>query len=156
MAYLENYWQDIFFMKIAINLAKRARSLDEVPIGAILVKNDLVIGKGFNCPIIRNDLTAHAEIIALKDGSNFLKNYRLPGTTLYVTIEPCLMCFGAILHARIDRLVFGAINKKFGVITNNIKINKGKGIKITNNILSKECSDLLSDYFKKKRISKKF
>ena len=108
--------QDINWMRHALELASCAYDLGEVPVGAVLVKNDEVIGEGYNQPIALKDPTAHAEILAIRNASEKVKNYRLPGTTLYVTLEPCAMCVGAIIHSRIERLVFGASEPKAGAV----------------------------------------
>src|SRR4051812_24074269 len=104
------------FMRQALALAEEAARAGEVPVGAVIVKNDAVIGRGFNRPITSHDPTAHAEIVALRDAADRAANYRLPGATLYVTIEPCLMCVGAIVHARIATVVFGAAEPKAGAM----------------------------------------
>jgi tRNA(adenine34) deaminase len=131
-------------MQQALKLAELAAAKDEVPVGAVLVLDNQIIGEGWNQPIITNDPTAHAEIIALRQGSQHLNNYRLINTTLYVTLEPCAMCIGAVLHARIKRLVFGAYDSK-----NTNKLNHR--IPYTGGILQQECSDLLTEFFKKRR-----
>ncbi|HET7306423.1 MAG TPA: tRNA adenosine(34) deaminase TadA [Gammaproteobacteria bacterium] len=105
---------DEAFMRRALELAARAEANGEVPVGAVLVKDGEVVGEGWNHPIGAHDPAAHAEIAALRDGANALSNYRLPGTTLYVTLEPCTMCAGAIVHARVARVVFGATDPKAG------------------------------------------
>src|SRR3990167_11165131 len=104
------------WMQRALTLAKQAEKIGEVPVGAVLVFNDEIIGEGYNQPISQCDPTAHAEMIALRQGAKTLGNYRLLGTTLYVTLEPCVMCAGAMVHARISRLVFGAKDPKVGAI----------------------------------------
>ena len=106
---------DEYYMNLAILEAKKAADIDEVPVGAVIVdKNNNVIGYGYNCPVSSNDPTSHAEINAMRMASKVLNNYRLIDTTLYVTIEPCIMCMGAIIHARIKRVVFGAKDPKWG------------------------------------------
>ena len=107
--------EDHRFMGLAMAEAKAAEALGEVPIGAVLVRDGEVIGRGRNAPISSHDPTAHAEIAALRDAGGKLANYRLPGATLYVTLEPCLMCFGAMLHARVAKVIFGAPDPKVGV-----------------------------------------
>ena len=104
--------QDVFFMRRALWLAQKAASADEVPVGAVTIANNEIIGEGFNRSISTCDPTAHAEIMALRQAAQKLNNYRLPEVTLYVTLEPCVMCIGAMLHARIRRLVFGALDQK--------------------------------------------
>ena len=101
-------------MRRALELARRAEQAGEVPVGALIVAGCQLIGQGWNQPIGRNDPTAHAEVMALRDAATALENYRLPGTTLYVTLEPCAMCAGAIVHARVDRVVFGATDPRAG------------------------------------------
>ena len=105
---------DQYWMQYALNLAKQAKAQDEVPVGAVLVKEGEVVGVGYNCPIATNDPTSHAEIQAIRSAAKTLNNYRLNDTTLYVTLEPCAMCAGAIVHARIARVVFGATDPKAG------------------------------------------
>lgn len=145
---------DLYFMRIAVEEAQDAGWEDEVPIGAVLVVDGAVMGRGHNCPVAQNDPTAHAEIRALRDATGYLKNYRLPGSTLYVTLEPCLMCFGALVHARVGRVVFGARDPKVGVTQwqdflaqaslNHRPVLEG-------GLLDAECRDLLQDFFRRKR-----
>ena len=141
----------------ALKLARFAFSSNEVPVGAVLVFEDQIIGRGSNCPITTSDATAHAEIMALREAAKFFKNYRLPKTTLYVTLEPCIMCIGAMLHARIERLVFGAKDPKTGAICSvfNLLDNKNHNHVITykSGILEPDCSELLTKFFKNKRNS---
>jgi tRNA(adenine34) deaminase len=136
-------------------LAKKAESVNEVPVGAVVVMKNEIVGEGFNCPIVTSDPTAHAEIIALKQAAQKLQNYRLPQATLYVTLEPCVMCVGAMLHARIGRLVFGASDPKIGAITGVFKILDEKRlnhrIAFQGGILAAECGKILSDFFQNKR-----
>jgi tRNA(adenine34) deaminase len=143
-------------MQKALELALSAKNQNEVPVGAVLVFENEIVGSGYNCPISTNDPTAHAEIMALRDAAKNLKNYRLPRTTLYVTIEPCLMCVGAMLHARIQHLVFGANDPKTGAINSvfNILDNPNLNHKITwqSGILSVERGKILSDFFKERRL----
>jgi tRNA(adenine34) deaminase len=140
-----NNESDIYWMRQALQLAEFASSKDEVPIGAVLVLDNQIIGEGWNQPIATNDPTAHAEIIALRQGAQHINNYRLINTTLYVTLEPCTMCIGAMIHARIKRLVFGAYDYKNKGNDGNHQIN------YTGGILQQECSDLLTEFFKKRR-----
>lgn len=143
---------DADFMKIALMEAQKALSLDEVPIGAIIVLENKIIGCGFNQPISQNNPTSHAEIVAIADAAKNIANYRLVNTTLYVTLEPCLMCFGAIINARIKRLVFGASNKREFLSTQKICHEKfNHHIDITSGILAIECQSLLQNFFQKKR-----
>ena len=106
---------DIYFMKLALEEAEKADSLDEVPVGAVIVSEGCLLGRGHNHPVRLNDPTAHAEVLALRSAGTWTKNYRMTGATLYVTLEPCLMCFGALIHARVGRVVFGASDPKVGV-----------------------------------------
>lgn len=144
------------WMKYALSLAKIAKKNKDIPVGAVLINNNKIIGEGWNQTVKNNDPTAHAEIIALRKGGNFLKNYRLINSTLYVTLEPCIMCFGAILHSRIKCVVFSLKNKKFGWKKTllNIKNTPLKiyfKIKIIEGIFSDISSKMLKDFFKKKR-----
>jgi len=146
---------DIKWMQIAINEAKVAMNENEIPVGAVLVKNNKLITKAHNQPIFKNDPTAHAEIQVIQKGGKIKKNYRLSGTTLYVTLEPCAMCFGAIMHARIERVVFGAYDPKTGVCgscgdLNNAAFFSHK-VKIHGGVLKNDCSELLKTFFKKRR-----
>lgn len=143
------------WMREALLLARQAGEAGEVPVGAIVVQDNEIVGKGFNQPIRTCDATAHAEIVAIRNASQFRKNYRLPGTTLYVTIEPCTMCFGAMLHARIDRLVFGAAEPRAGAIVSQASpIGTGHynhALSTTQGVLAQECSALMQDFFRARR-----
>ena len=147
--------QDERFMRQAIDLAKHAEKQSEVPVGAILVLNNDVIGRGWNCPISRKDPTSHAEIMALKEAALSQQNYRLPDTTLYVTLEPCLMCVGAMIHARIKRLVFGARDERFGVVVSVLRVLDepifNHQVQYEFGLLDFECGQLLKSFFQKKR-----
>ncbi len=146
---------DLDWMRRALKLAERAQAEDEVPVGAVLVLNEEIIGEGWNRPIAAHDPTAHAEIMALRAGAEILGNYRLNGTTLYVTLEPCVMCAGAMVHARIQRLVFGASDPKAGAITSVFTIpDSGRlnhRVQHTGGVLSEECGALLSCFFEARR-----
>ena len=131
------------FMRRALDLARKAQAEGEVPIGAIVVLQDEVIGEGWNRPIAATDPTAHAEIQALRSAAVSQKNYRLTGATLYVTLEPCDMCMGAMFHARLARVVFGATDPKKLVLKNNVKIEGG--------VMADECGALLSGFFAQRR-----
>ena len=143
------------WMQIAIEEAKLAMRKNEIPVGAVLVKNDRLIAQSHNQPIKTNDPTAHAEIQLLRKAGLQLKNYRLIGSTLYVTLEPCAMCFGAMIHARIERIVFGASDPKTGVCGSCINLNKenffNHKISITGGVLKNESSKLLKLFFQSKR-----
>jgi len=146
---------DEAWMRKAIALAHEAESVGEVPVGAIVVKGGECIGEGFNLPIKNHDPTAHAEIIAIRAASQHVENYRLVDTTLYVTLEPCVMCMGAIQHARISRIVFGAIDPKRGAVCSALSLTKADysnhHVEFSGDVLGEECSELLKSFFKKKR-----
>ena len=150
--------QDIKWMKIAINEAKLAMDENEIPVGAVLVKNNTLIAQSHNQSINKNDPTAHAEIEILRKAGAQLKNYRLTGSTLYVTLEPCAMCFGAMIHARIERIVFGAYDPKTGVCGSCINLNDknffNHKISIKGGVLEKESSELIRLFFKSRRVNK--
>ena len=147
--------KDEKWMKIALNEANLAMNENEIPVGAVLVKNDTLIAQAHNKPITKNDPTAHAEIQLLRKAGEQQKNYRLPESTLYVTLEPCTMCFGAMVHARIDRIVYGASDPKTGVCGSRMNLNEenffNHKISITSGILEKESSELLKLFFKSRR-----
>ncbi len=134
---------DTAYMNRALELAKRAQAEGEVPIGAVVVLEGKVIGEGWNRPIAASDPTAHAEVQALRAASRTLKNYRLTGAELYVTLEPCDMCVGAMFHARIARVVYGAKDPKKLVLKNPVKIEGG--------VMAEECGAVLSAFFAAKR-----
>lgn len=143
------------FMRIALGLAREAGAAGEVPVGAVLVLEGEVVGRGFNQPILRHDPTAHAEIMALRDAADRVGNYRLPGSTLYVTLEPCVMCTGAIMHARVARVVFGARDPKTGAAGSVVNLY-GEGrlnhhAAIEGGVLAEECGALLSGFFAARR-----
>jgi len=142
-------------MSEALALARAARSRGEVPVGAVVVRDGAVVGRGGNAPIADSDPTAHAEIAALREAGRALGNYRLPGCELYVTIEPCPMCAGAILHARIARLVFGARDPKTGACGSVVDLFEVPRLnhhaKVTGGVLADECGRLLSDFFGARR-----
>ena len=121
---MTNFDIDEKFIKLALQEAKKSKEMNEVPVGAIVVMNDQIISLAHNQPISQNDPTSHAEIYAIRKASQNLGNYRLTGATLYVTLEPCAMCYGAIVHARIPRLVFGAYDPKTGVCGSSIKLHE--------------------------------
>ncbi|UVK77904.1 MAG: tRNA adenosine(34) deaminase [Sodalis sp. Fse] len=147
---------DEFWMHEAMLLAEHAEDEGEVPVGAVLVLDGKVIGKGWNCSIGYHDPTAHAEIMVLRQGGRSIGNYRLLDARLYVTLEPCLMCVGAMIHARIGRLVFGAWDKKIGAVGSLINVFSHFGMKhrimFTSGVLAKECSEQLSDFFRQRRV----
>jgi len=136
-------------------LAQQAAGHGEVPVGAIIVRDGRVIGEGYNQPISSRDPTAHAEIIALRDAAKNENNYRLPGTTLFVTIEPCTMCVGAMIHARVDTVVFGAREPKAGALLSNLQLHLqdhyNHRLNVVEGVLERECSLVMSDFFKSRR-----
>jgi tRNA(adenine34) deaminase len=134
---------DEHFMRRALELARRAQEEGEVPIGAVLVLNGEIAGEGWNRPISASDPTAHAEIQAMRAAAQKVKNYRLTGAFLYVTLEPCDMCVGAMFHARIARAVYGATDPKKLVLKNNVVLQGG--------VLAQECGSILSSFFAAKR-----
>lgn len=142
-------------MRAALALAREAATLDEVPVGAVVVVDGDIVGGGFNQPISRSDPTAHAEVIALRAAAARLGNYRLPGATLYVTLEPCVMCAGAIMHARIGRIVFGARDPKTGAAGSVIDLFSEARLNhhadIEGGVLADECGALLSGFFATRR-----
>ncbi|MFZ3391338.1 MULTISPECIES: tRNA adenosine(34) deaminase TadA [Buttiauxella] len=147
------------WMRHALTLARRAWEEGEVPVGAVLVHNNQVIGEGWNRSIGRHDPTAHAEIMALRQGGLVLQNYRLLETTLYVTLEPCVMCAGAMVHGRIGNLVFGARDAKTGAIGSLMDVVGHPGmnhqVMVTEGVLAEECSAMLSAFFRARRLEKK-
>ena len=144
-----------FLMREALVQAKKALKKGEVPIGAVVVLGDEIIGKGHNQPITKKDPTAHAEIIALKEASNRLENYRLNEAIIYTTLEPCLMCVGALVHARIKKVIFAAQDTKSGVVVNNGGLIQSEflnhKVSFEGGILEKQASKLLKDFFLEKR-----
>ena len=149
---------DITFMQQALILARSAAEQEEVPVGALVVKNEQIIGSAANSPITTHDPTAHAEILALRRAAAALKNYRLPATTLYVTLEPCIMCMGAIIHARVQRIVFGAHDPKTGAAGSRYSIGHdgllNHRLQISGGVCERECSALLKDFFRARRSKK--
>jgi tRNA(adenine34) deaminase len=143
------------FMGLALDLAREAGAAGEVPVGALVVVGGEVVGRGFNQPIGRHDPTAHAEIMALRDAATRLGNYRLPGSTLYVTLEPCAMCAGAIMHARVGRVVFGAPDPKTGAAGSVIDLFADTRVNhhtsVSGGVLADECGSLLSGFFAARR-----
>ena len=142
-------------MRYAFRLAQRAGQQGEVPVGAIVVKDDQCIAEGWNSSIATHDPTAHAEVMALRKAGLALENYRLSGATLYVTLEPCVMCMGAISHARIERLVFGAFDPKRGAVCHALSLPDASflnhRINWVGGVLEIDCSELLRDFFRARR-----
>ncbi|GJM12282.1 MAG: tRNA-specific adenosine deaminase [Pseudohongiella sp.] len=143
------------WMREALLLAQQAGDADEVPVGAVVVREGEIIGRGFNQPIRTYDATAHAEIVAIRSASQFCNNYRLPGTTLYVTIEPCTMCLGAMIHARIGTLVFGAAEPRAGAVVSQASLIDAQHfnhkISYVQGVLADDCAALMQAFFKSRR-----
>lgn len=146
---------DEYFMREAISLARAAECLGEVPVGALVVRDGIIVGRGFNSPIGESDPTAHAEIAALRDAGRNLENYRLPGCELFVTLEPCAMCAGAILHARLARVIYGARDPKTGVhgsVVDLFAVDRlNHHTEVLGGVLADECSQMLSGFFAARR-----
>lgn len=142
-------------MQAALVLAKEAETLGEVPIGALIVQYDRLIGQGHNSVISCHDPSAHAEIVALRDAGRAIENYRMLNSTLYVTLEPCSMCIGAIIHARVGRLVFGAFDPKTGAAGSRLQLAlspfHNHSLEISGGVLEEACSQLLKDFFASRR-----
>ena len=143
------------FMNLALQEAQKSKEMNEVPVGAVVVINNDVISRSYNQSISKNDPTSHAEINVLRDAAKKVGNYRLTDACLYVTLEPCAMCYGAIVHARISRLVFGAYDPKTGVCGSSIKLHEqgcfNHSPEITGGVLEEDCSLILKDFFKERR-----
>jgi len=146
---------DIDFMRLALAEAQLAADLGEVPVGAVLVRQGQVIGKGFNQPISSNDPSAHAEMVALRQAALAQSNYRLPDTTLYVTLEPCTMCAGLLIHSRVSRLVFGASEPRAGAVISRAQVLTqpwmNHRIEVEGGVLAEECGEVLKAFFKGRR-----
>ncbi|MEN8129084.1 MAG: tRNA adenosine(34) deaminase TadA [Pseudomonadota bacterium] len=151
---------DEHWMRYALGLARYAEKLGEVPVGAVIVKENKLVAEGCNSPIERHDPTAHAEIQAIRNAGQVLRNYRMPDTTLYVTLEPCPMCLGAMIHARIKRLVFGADDPRTGAAGSVFNLAQAKQtnhrIEVTGKVLGEECAEFLRGFFKRRRQGKTF
>ena len=147
--------QEALFMREALNLARQAGATGEVPVGAVVVVNGSVTGRGANSPIAKNDPTAHAEILALRDAAQAAGNYRLEEATLYVTLEPCAMCAGALVAARVKRLVFGARDLRFGGVRSKFQIADSEllnhRLEIVEGVLAADCVELLQRFFEARR-----
>ena len=156
---MDSLKHDEYWMRHALNLARQAAAAGEVPVGAVVVQNGLCIGEDWNRPIASHDPCAHAEILALRAAARTLENYRLPGTTLYVTLEPCVMCAGALVHARIERLVFGAYDLKTGAAGSVFEIlsdpRHNHRVEVVGGILAAECGPCLTEFFAARRALEK-
>lgn len=141
-------------MRRALTLAREAGEAGEVPVGAVIVQDDRIVGEGMNRCIRDNDPTAHAEVIALRAAGRTLANYRIPDTTLYVTLEPCVMCYGALVHGRVTKLVFGAVDPKSGAVS-VVKLDQSAGfnhqVVVQGGMLAEPCAALLKAFFKARR-----
>ena len=150
--------RDAHFMREALALASQGAAVGEVPVGAVLVQDGEIVGRGFNCPITTHDPSAHAEMVAIRDAALRLTNSRLPGSTLYVTLEPCSMCAGLIVHSRIERVVYGATEPKAGVaISRGEFFNQtflNHRVMIEGGVLADECGAVLTEFFRARRASK--
>jgi len=142
-------------MQEALTLARKAGAVGEVPVGAVVVKQGAIIGRGWNHPIVAHDPTAHAEIIAIREAARTLENYRLTDTTLYVTLEPCAMCAGAMVHARVSRLVFGAPDPRAGAAGSVFNLVRAAplnhSLDVSSGVLAEECGELLKRFFAQRR-----
>ena len=149
---------DEYYMREALSMARSAECLGEVPVGAIVVREGVIVGRGSTSPMGESDPTAHAEIAALRDAARNLENYRLPGCELFVTLEPCAMCAGAILHSRIARVVYGARDPKTGVHGSVVDLFAVERLnhhtRVEGGVLAEECSQLLSSFFASRRTRK--
>ena len=147
--------RDEHWMRIALDQANAGREAGEVPVGAVLVKGDTMLAAAYNAPVSAHDPTAHAEIMAMRIAANTVGNYRLPGTTLYVTIEPCAMCAGALVHARVARLVYGAREPRAGVVHSRFELLGqpwlNHTVEVTGGVLEQECSALITGFFASRR-----
>ncbi|MCX7120583.1 MAG: tRNA adenosine(34) deaminase TadA [Gammaproteobacteria bacterium] len=147
--------RDEAFIQHALTLAKRAETEGEVPVGAVIVKDNEIIAEGWNQPIQLSDPTSHAEIMALRQAGKKLNNYRVTNATLYVTLEPCVMCVGAMIHARIERLVFGATDPKAGAVKSVFQLldspNFNHVINWSDDVLAHDCAAILKSFFKSRR-----
>ena len=145
------------FMRAAIEQAQQARAAGEVPVGAVLVSDGQIVARAFNQPILANDPTAHAEVLVLRDAGSRLATYRLTGATVYVTLEPCLMCVGALIHARVREVVYGAVEPKTGALVSTVRAldipELNHRFVVTGGVLEAECRGLVQDFFRERRRS---
>lgn len=151
--------RDQDFMREALELARQGALLGEVPVGAVLVLAGEIVGRGFNCPISTSDPSAHAEMVAIRDAAKAVDNYRLPGSTLYVTLEPCSMCAGLIVHSRVGRVVYGALEPKAGIVQSQGQFFAqgflNHRVLFEGGVLGEECGAVLSEFFKQRRAAGK-
>jgi len=143
------------FMRAALDLAAEAERAGEVPVGAVVVVDGRIAGRGFNSPIAQNDPTAHAEVLALREAARARGNYRLPGATLYVTMEPCAMCAGALITARVERLVFGTRDLRFGAVRSKFRLVDSDllnhRVEVVEGVLAAECLEPIQRFFRERR-----
>lgn len=151
--------QDESYMRRALELAQCAFDSGEVPVGAVVVANEQIIGEGWNCPISTQDMSAHAEVVAMRAAARALQNYRLPHATLYVTIEPCTMCVGALIHARVQRIVYGATEPKAGAVDSRLQLlnldHWNHQVTWQGGLLAEQASELMQRFFSERRAKKK-
>jgi tRNA(adenine34) deaminase len=154
----ERVADDVLWMRLALEQALLAAQADEVPVGALVIKDEEIVGRGHNRTLLDNDPTAHAEIVALRQAAARLGNHRLAGCSMFSTIEPCAMCAGALIHARVDRLVYGAHDPKAGAAGSVLHVINHPGLNhrmtVTAGVLEQECSEILQRFFKEKRLKK--
>jgi tRNA(adenine34) deaminase len=155
MPFPEEFQSDELFMREALVLAREADANGEVPVGAVVVLNGEIVGRGFNSPVRISDPTAHAEILALREAGATLRNYRLEPATLYATLEPCVMCAGALVAARVRRLVFGARDLRFGGVRSKFRLADSEllnhRVEIVEGVLAAECVELMKNFFEQRR-----
>lgn len=151
--------RDIHWMQHALALSQHAFDIGEVPVGAVVVCDDILVGEGWNQPISEHDPCGHAEIVALRQAAQKIQNYRLPKTTLYVTIEPCTMCLGAIFHSRVERVVFGALEPKAGVLESHKHVVDSDiynhNFEWLGGVCASQCSEIIQRFFRQRRAQKK-
>jgi tRNA(adenine34) deaminase len=152
---VEERRDDEFFMRAALKLAAQAQRAGEVPVGAVVVSEGWIVGQGANSPIARLDPTAHAEIVALREAAQAAGNYRLTGATMYVTMEPCVMCAGALVAARVRRVVFGTRDLRFGGVRSKFRVADSEllnhQVEVTEGVLAAECLELVQEFFRERR-----
>ena len=155
MSHSEFSEDDAIFMRRALELAAYASSLNEIPVGAVLVRDNTIIGEGWNAPISNHDASHHAEIAAIRDACDLVQNYRLPDTTLYVTLEPCTMCFGALIHARIGRVIFATKEPRAGVLESQLRLPEASfynhQLTVAGGLYADESATLLQQFFEARR-----
>lgn len=146
---------DEYFMRVALDLARASAHADEIPVGAVVVMGGKIVGQGLNCPMVRHDPTAHAEIVALREAASKINNYRLAGATIYSTLEPCVMCAGAIVNARVKRLIFGARDIRFGAVRSKFALADSEllnhRVQVEEGLLAAECGELLREFLQRAR-----